>query len=130
MNDWNTERVDILRQWLGNYDLEADKMLSADLHDREDIPDYWQCGQWSIGLDVSAGTAVLTLDDAALWTASRYFIAAGEALADLPTAPIVDGMTLTDERGLYLEGRFGVRIENMLLCVLKYADGVLLFRRF
>ena len=61
MNDRNTERVDILRQWLGNYDLEADKMLSADLHDREDIPDYWQCGQWSIGLDVSAGTAVLTL---------------------------------------------------------------------
>ena len=32
-------------------------------------------------------------------------------------APIVEGMTVTDEPGLYLEGRFGVRIENVLLCV-------------
>lgn len=32
-------------------------------------------------------------------------------------APIVEGMTVTDEPGLYLEGRFGVRTENVLLCV-------------
>ena len=30
-------------------------------------------------------------------------------------APIVEGMTVTDEPGVYLEGRFGVRIENTLL---------------
>ena len=33
-------------------------------------------------------------------------------------APIVEGMTVTDEPGMYLAGRFGVRIENMLLAVL------------
>ena len=32
-------------------------------------------------------------------------------------APIVEGMTVTDEPGMYLAGRFGVRIENMLLAV-------------
>ena len=32
-------------------------------------------------------------------------------------APIVEGMTVTDEPGLYLEGRFGVRIENTLIAV-------------
>lgn len=30
--------------------------------------------------------------------------------------PIVKGMTITDEPGIYIEGRFGVRIENTLLC--------------
>jgi Xaa-Pro aminopeptidase len=32
-------------------------------------------------------------------------------------APLVAGMTVTDEPGIYLEGRFGVRIENTLLIV-------------
>ena len=32
-------------------------------------------------------------------------------------APLCDGIIVTDEPGLYLEGKFGVRIENMLLCV-------------
>jgi len=30
-------------------------------------------------------------------------------------APLVAGMTITDEPGIYLPGRFGVRIENTLL---------------
>ena len=32
-------------------------------------------------------------------------------------APITPGIIVTDEPGLYLKGEFGVRIENMLLCV-------------
>ena len=32
-------------------------------------------------------------------------------------APLRVGMTVTDEPGLYLEGKFGVRIENTLLIV-------------
>lgn len=32
-------------------------------------------------------------------------------------APLRQGMTVTDEPGIYLEGRFGVRIENTLLIV-------------
>jgi len=32
-------------------------------------------------------------------------------------APLVEGMTVTDEPGIYLAGRFGVRIENTLLTV-------------
>ena len=32
-------------------------------------------------------------------------------------APFLAGMTITDEPGVYLEGRFGVRIENVLLAV-------------
>ena len=32
-------------------------------------------------------------------------------------APLSEGVIVTDEPGLYIEGKFGVRIENMLLCV-------------
>ena len=32
-------------------------------------------------------------------------------------APISEGVTVTDEPGIYLAGRFGVRTENVLLCV-------------
>ena len=32
-------------------------------------------------------------------------------------APLVEGMTITDEPGIYLAGRFGARIENTLLIV-------------
>ena len=32
-------------------------------------------------------------------------------------APFVAGMTVTDEPGVYLEGKFGVRIENTLLVI-------------
>lgn len=37
-------------------------------------------------------------------------------------APLVAGMTVTDEPGIYLEGRFGVRIENTLL-IIPYMKG-------
>ena len=36
---------------------------------------------------------------------------------DWKPAPLRAGMTVTDEPGIYLEGRFGVRIENTLLIV-------------
>lgn len=84
MKDQISKRVDALRQWLKNYDLEAYILPSTDPHAGEYIPAYWQCRQWISGFDGSAGTAVVTLDDAALWTDSRYFIAATQALADTP----------------------------------------------
>ena len=76
MKDQISKRVDALRQWLKNYDLEAYILPSTDPHAGEYIPAYWQCRQWISGFDGSAGTAVVTLDNAALWTDSRYFIAA------------------------------------------------------
>ena len=45
-------------------------------------------------------------------------------------APIVEGMTVTDEPGLYIEGRFGVRIENTLLAVPYVTTGFGRFLRF
>ncbi len=53
---------------------------SADPHMSEYVPERWEGRKWISGFDGSAGTAVVTLHSAALWTDSRYFIAAGKAL--------------------------------------------------
>ena len=54
---------------------------SSDPHNSEYVADHWKSREWISGFTGSAGTAVVTLDGAALWTDSRYFIAAAEQLA-------------------------------------------------
>ena len=55
---------------------------STDPHQGEYIPAHWESRKWISGFDGSAGTAVVTMTSAALWTDSRYFIAAEEQLCD------------------------------------------------
>ena len=54
---------------------------STDPHAGEYVPERWKARQWLSGFTGSAGTAVVTSDQAALWTDSRYFIQAAEQLA-------------------------------------------------
>lgn len=54
---------------------------SSDPHNSEYVPSRWEGRKWISGFDGSAGTAVVTLHSAALWTDSRYFLAAEEQLA-------------------------------------------------
>lgn len=53
---------------------------STDPHNGEYVPAHWQGREWISGFTGSAGTAVVTLRSAALWTDSRYFIQAEEQL--------------------------------------------------
>ena len=53
---------------------------STDPHNSEYVPSRWEGRKWISGFDGSAGTAVVTRHAAALWTDSRYFIAAEEQL--------------------------------------------------
>lgn len=53
---------------------------STDPHNGEYVPDHWKGREFISGFNGSAGTAVVTMDAAALWTDSRYFIAAAEQL--------------------------------------------------
>ena len=52
----------------------------TDPHASEYIADYWKEREWISGFDGSAGTAVVTLTAAGLWTDSRYFLHAAEQL--------------------------------------------------
>ena len=55
---------------------------STDAHQSEYVADYWRGREWISGFNGSAGTAVVTMKSAALWTDSRYFLAAEEQLED------------------------------------------------
>lgn len=74
------ERVEKLREVMRREKLDAFIFPSTDPHNGEYVPAHWEGRKWICGFDGSAGTAVVTMDKAALWTDSRYFLAAGEQL--------------------------------------------------
>ena len=74
------QRLQKLRKLMKKNNLSAFIFPSTDPHQGEYIPDHWKGREWISGFDGSAGTAVVTLKSAALWTDSRYFIAAEEQL--------------------------------------------------
>ena len=76
------QRIADLRALMQREHLAAFIFPSTDPHNGEYIPDHWKCREWISGFNGSAGTAVVTMTSAALWTDSRYFIAAAEQLAD------------------------------------------------
>lgn len=76
------QRIADLRGLMQREHLAAFIFPSTDPHNGEYIPDHWKGREWISGFNGSAGTAVVTMTGAALWTDSRYFIAAAEQLAD------------------------------------------------
>lgn len=81
MNEIN-QRLEKLREVMRREHLSAFIFPSTDAHQSEYVADHWQGRAWISGFNGSAGTAVVTMYSAALWTDSRYFIAAEEQLRD------------------------------------------------
>ncbi len=75
------QRVEALRDVMRREKLAAFIFPSTDPHNGEYVPDHWKGREWISGFNGSAGTAVVTLTSAALWTDSRYFLAAEEQLS-------------------------------------------------
>ena len=74
------QRIEALREVMKREHLAAFIFPSTDPHQGEYVPDHWKGREFISGFNGSAGTAVVTLTSAALWTDSRYFIAAEEQL--------------------------------------------------
>ena len=74
------QRIEALREVMQREHLAAFILPSTDPHQGEYVPDHWKGREWISGFNGSAGTAVVTMTSAALWTDSRYFIAAEEQL--------------------------------------------------
>ena len=79
-----TQRVEALRAWMRKHQLDAYIFPSTDPHAGEYVPDHWKTREWITGFNGSAGTAVVTLTHAALWTDSRYWLAAEEMMEGTP----------------------------------------------
>ena len=94
------ERLALLRKEMKAAGLSAYIIPSSDAHLSEYTPDRFKSRAWISGFNGSAGTVVVTLDKAGLWTDSRYFLQAGEQLKDssielfkmgVPGVPTIEG---------------------------------------
>ena len=74
------QRIAALRDFMKKNQLSAFIVPSTDPHSGEYIPAHWESRKYISGFTGSAGTAVITLTDAGLWTDSRYFLQAANEL--------------------------------------------------
>ena len=74
------QRLRDLREVMQREHLVAFIFPSTDPHQSEYVADHWKGREFISGFNGSAGTAVVTMTSAALWTDSRYFLAAEEQL--------------------------------------------------
>ena len=101
------ERLAALRSRMKEEQVDAYLVPTDDFHCSEYVGDYFKCRKYITGFTGSAGTAVITMDEAGLWTDGRYFIQAAAQL---------EGTTVT----LHKMGEEGVpTIEEYLLNTLK-----------
>ena len=76
------DRLEKLRKSMKDKAIFAYIIPSADFHQSEYVGDYFKCRKFISGFTGSAGTVVVTLDEAGLWTDGRYFIQAENQLKD------------------------------------------------
>ena len=74
--------LEALRDEMRRLNVDAVIIPGTDPHQSEYICDHWKFRDWICGFTGSNGTAVVTLDQAALWTDSRYFLQAEIELED------------------------------------------------
>jgi len=74
-------RISLLREAMKQQGISACVIPGTDPHASEYIADYWKEREWISGFDGSAGTVVVILGTAGLWTDSRYFLHAADQLA-------------------------------------------------
>ncbi len=75
------EKLEALRHQLLEHQLDAFVIPGTDPHQSEYPAPRWAARAWMSGFTGSAGTLVVTLHEARLWTDSRYFLQAEEELA-------------------------------------------------
>ncbi|WP_455664811.1 aminopeptidase P family protein [Phocaeicola sp.] len=88
-------RIAALRNFMRKHGLSAFIIPSTDPHSGEYVPQHWETRKWISGFTGSAGTAVVTLNEAGLWTDSRYFLQAAEQLEDTGIALFKDRLPET-----------------------------------
>ena len=80
MNLTINERIAALRTHIAQENIQAFIIPSTDPHLSEYVAPHWQSREWISGFTGSAGTVVITAEEAGLWTDSRYFLQAARQL--------------------------------------------------
>lgn len=115
--------LEALRDLMRSKHIDAVIIPGTDPHQSEYPSEHWKFRDYVSGFTGSNGTAVVTLDDAGLWTDSRYFLQAAEQLEGSgftlrkenipgePTALEWLGEVLDEDAVVGVDGRFFSLIE-------------------
>lgn len=85
-------RINAMRDKMRINNIDATIIPHVDPHQSEYIADHWQVRRWLSGFTGSAGTLVITHNNALLWTDSRYFIQGTEQLSKSQITLMKDGL--------------------------------------
>lgn len=111
-----SSRVDALRTWMRRQGIDAYLVPTSDPHNSEYLPDYWKCREWLTSFTGSAGMAVVTADEAALWTDSRYWLQAEEQLRGTPFVLMREGEEGVPAPAEWLKAKAGGRSAFVTAC--------------
>ena len=75
-----SEKIDALRKRMREENIDIYYITSNDFHNSEYVGDFFKCREFISGFDGSAGSVVISMEEAGLWTDGRYFIQAGKQL--------------------------------------------------
>lgn len=89
------QKIQALREKMQQENIHAFVVFSADPHMSEYLPDEWQERSWLTGFTGSAGFAVVTTTQSALWTDGRYFVQAPIELEGSEIQLMKDGVEET-----------------------------------
>lgn len=74
------ERLKALREQMRKRDISIYVVPTADFHESEYVGEYFKARKFITGFTGSAGVAVITMEEAGLWTDGRYFVQAEKQL--------------------------------------------------
>lgn len=90
-------RIDALREKMRQANIDATIIPHSDPHQSEYMAPHWHLREFFSGFSGSAGTLVVTVDDARLWTDSRYFLQAADQLEGSLIILMKDGLPSTPQ---------------------------------
>ena len=99
------QRIASLRDYMRREGLAAFIIPSNDPHQSEYVAPHWEARKWISGFTGSAGTVVVTLGEAGLWTDSRYFLQAADQLQGSGIGLYKEGLPGTPSIAQFLKER-------------------------
>lgn len=124
-------RVAALRAQMKEKGIDCYIIPSFDAHQSEYVANHWKCREWISGFTGSAGTVVVTLDEALLWTDGRYHVQATSQLEGSEYVLMKQGLHGVPTIGEWISSRLAndacVGFDGNLFAYSSYKDFVVEF---
>ena len=98
-------RLNALRKLMKERGMDAYMIPTADFHESEYVGEHFKCREYMTGFTGSAGTALVTMDEACLWVDGRYYVQAAAQLKDSTMTMMKMGQEGVPSLGAYLDDK-------------------------